>query len=229
MSKVRDLGRMLAAGACAWALIVGAGCETFNGGEGRDGEVARAGDRPAAVPTGAQLVEQGNDDLDFTANTAGTAYVVDASDSRVVLARDLTVGQRLEVRPDDDSIDLDGQPIFQQNLQRTHTHAIWWSPVGGMGGTTISSSSSGELPRELHGTQRVASGRGELVFVPEEAGRVYVWDATGRSIVFQGRVPRGQRVLVSPREGSIRLAGDTVPTQAELDPNHTYEIFFIGQ
>src|SRR5688572_3113026 len=167
MGQFEDVRRLLAVGvlACAIGAALGAaGCEAFDDDDDDDdrgGEVVSGGSggaRPSAVPASAQVVDTGDADLSFTASTAGTAYVVDAAQGRLILSRPMSSGQRLVVQPEEDRVQLDGQAIFQQNLERNNRHTIWWQPGGTAGNGTIGTQVV--LPAELQNAQRVASGMG---------------------------------------------------------------------
>jgi hypothetical protein len=238
MTQFEDVRRLLPAGAAALALCLGAGCGSLGGDDDDDvkdrsgGEVISGGGaadaRPSAVPQGARVVESGGGDLDFTASGAGVAYIVDQTAGRVVVSQPMMGGQRLAVEPDEDRVTLDGRAVYEQNLERNNRHAVWWAPDATIGadaggGDTVGTEPA--LPAELRSAQRVVTGMGDLSYTPPESGRIFVWDPRSRQIIHRAEVQRSDRVLVSPRSGTITV-GSAARRQVQMDPDRPYEIYF---
>lgn len=212
-------------------LLAAPGCElTDIAGDDSDSDVSSS--RPTGVPRGASLVESGGDELSYTATRRGTIYVVDAENERVVVSREVSRGQEVEVNVGDDQVTLGGRSIYNRNLESEHPHAIWFRPDTNTNDRYDDDEkpAAGDIPRELRNARRVESGQGSLNYNAQDDGTVYVYDRSSQEIVYQGEVERGQRLRMSADDNAITLDGQNRGAQAQrknrLYPNHTYDIYF---
>jgi hypothetical protein len=74
--------------------------------------------------------------------------------------------------------------------------------------------------------EQVQEGTGQLVYTPEEPGRLYQYDAKNEAIVDVFQVRRGQRFAVDPAAGRATLEGNEVSV-GKLGKGNKYQIFFL--
>ena len=74
--------------------------------------------------------------------------------------------------------------------------------------------------------EKVQEGRGQLVFTPEQPGRLYLYDANREAIVEAFQVRQGQRFAVDAEAGRATLEGNEVSV-GKLSKGSTYQIFFL--
>jgi hypothetical protein len=74
--------------------------------------------------------------------------------------------------------------------------------------------------------EKVQEGSGQLVYTPEQAGRLYLYDANKEAIVEAFQVRRGQRFAVDAAAGRATLEGNEVSV-GKLSKGNLYQIFFL--
>ena len=79
------------------------------------------------------------------------------------------------------------------------------------------------LPRDARLVDEVRSGR--MSYTARDRGTVYLYDATARRIIWDGRVDDGARVSVIPDKNRIEVNGRE---QADIDlkSNNRFELYF---
>lgn len=85
-----------------------------------------------AIPRDAIYAKEGVGRLWFQATDPGVAYVYDADTTQLVFATGMQKNQRLVIEPLKDRATVEGKPVFEQPMQRTHTHRIYFEPNGKM-------------------------------------------------------------------------------------------------
>jgi hypothetical protein len=154
----------------------------------------------------------------------GTAYVVDDDRRSLLYSVNVKRNDEIEIVPRDNDIRLNGYNRFNGRLDERSRHVILIEkkrdePEVGP-----------NLPGDLRGATRVASGTGDLSWSTRERGNATVWDATDRKTLFKGEMGRGFKISVSPRKDQITLEDGGRPAgpggKFDLHPSHTYEIYF---
>ena len=74
--------------------------------------------------------------------------------------------------------------------------------------------------------QRVQEGSGQLVYTPEQPGRVFLYDVNNDQVVERYQVRKGQRFAVDAAAGRATLEGNEVSV-GKLKQGTTYRIFFL--
>jgi hypothetical protein len=105
------------------------GCSELLGNDNDDNN--RSSDRDTIssrdkIPTGARILDQGKGALKARTRDPGTIYLYDVDDQRIVWSGRVHSGQDFAVDPDNDRAVLDSEPVYRQNLERTHTHRIYF-------------------------------------------------------------------------------------------------------
>jgi hypothetical protein len=80
----------------------------------------------SGIPRSADLLEEGRGTLSVRAADDGRVYLFDAEDGRVVWSGRIEKGQRFTVSPDNDRAAIDGQVVYERNLERKHTHRVYF-------------------------------------------------------------------------------------------------------
>lgn len=110
----------LALQACTLSLATVAGLATVGCGS----------ERGHAIPARATLGSEGNGDLvSYTTATAGTAYVYDASDNKLVWSGTVLGGQMVSVDAKEDAILVDGRKVREKGIHGGHRYRIFIEPV----------------------------------------------------------------------------------------------------
>lgn len=93
-----------------------------------------------------------------------------------------------------------------------------------------SSSSSGDSSVLRAGippkAQRVQEGSGQLVYTPDQPGRVFLYNASDDRVVGRYQMRKGQRFAVDAAAGRATVDGNEVSI-GELSKNATYRVFFL--
>ncbi len=182
-------------------------------------------DRPNRIPRSSDLVREGTGKLKWTADLDGTVYVYDVGADHIDYVTSVRRGQELVVHPDEDQVYIDGKVVFHENLRRDARHQVYFARERDAGG---GSGGGDRLPAELRDARRVASGRGDIEFRARAAGRVFVYDATDRQVVYRSDLSRNQTLSVQPSKSIIRIeeARSNNRDSYRLNSRHDYEIYF---
>jgi hypothetical protein len=91
------------------------------------------------------------------------------------------------------------------------------------GGVERDPGTSYGVPRNARVVDETHGGR--LDYAVAQDGKVYLADDTARTVIWDGRVHRGDRVYVNPDKNRIELNGKK---QADIDlkSNHRFVLFF---
>jgi hypothetical protein len=81
---------------------------------------------PKDVPSAASLSSEGTGRLAFTAPTAGTAYVYDNTNDKMIYSGPLTAGQRLSIDPKNDRVDIGDRKVSEQTLHTGNNYRIYF-------------------------------------------------------------------------------------------------------
>jgi hypothetical protein len=115
-------------------VLLGSGALAMTGCSdllGNDNDNDRSSDRDTTlsrgkVPGGAVILDQGKGSLSARARENGTVYLYDVDDQRVVWSGKIKRGPDFAVDLDADRAVIDSEPVYRQNLERTHTHRIYF-------------------------------------------------------------------------------------------------------
>ena len=89
-------------------------------------------------------------------------------------------------------------------------------------GAGCTQTGKGTIPSGAH---QVESGRGEIRYIAERDGTVWVYDAATDKMVFTGPIRDQERIVVNPDTNQITVNGRTVSEQP-LIRDHKYRIYF---
>ena len=82
------------------------------------------------IPRNAVFAKQGVGRLWFQATDNGVVYVYDADTTKLVFSAAIQINQRLIIEPSKDRATVEGKPVFEKPMSRTHTHRIYFQPFG---------------------------------------------------------------------------------------------------
>ena len=215
----------IAAIASAVLLSCGTACSILSSDE--SGE--RSEDRVSVEGLSrSNLVREGRGELQYTAASDGTLYVVNGEQENVVFQRRVERGQRIEVTPGEDRIKLDDDTVFSENLERDDEHRIYL--VRSRDAERREDRNNPDVPRGVpSGAQLMGSGENkEIAFSPSRDGVVYLYDADRRQVVSQTRIEDGQKFVLSPGRGRATIEGKVVEADG-IDTKTNYRVFFSRQ
>jgi hypothetical protein len=78
------------------------------------------------LPRDAKSVATGTAEISYRVRDRGRIYIYDADAERVLLAREVYEGQTVLVDPAQDRVLIDGKKVYDRNLERKHTHRIYF-------------------------------------------------------------------------------------------------------
>ena len=82
------------------------------------------------IPRNAIYAKEGAGRLWFQATDNGVVYISDANSTQLVFAAPIQKNQRLIIEPSKDRATIEGKPVFEKPMARTHTHRIYFQPFG---------------------------------------------------------------------------------------------------
>lgn len=72
------------------------------------------------------------------------------------------------------------------------------------------------------------SGVGNLNYIAESGGDVYVLDTHENRKVFAGHMNKGDQIVINPSQDQVMLAGTRAMHAIALKTDHNYQIYFTA-
>jgi hypothetical protein len=109
------------------------------------------------------------------------------------------------------------QVIARKSIFRCLAIAFIAFPMGCEGPATIPPTGTLEM-----------SGVGNLNYIAESAGDVYILDTHESRKVFAGHMNKGDQILLNPSQDQVMLAGTSAKHAIALKTDHNYQIYFTA-
>ena len=96
----------------------------------------------------------------------------------------------------------------------------WWAGavLSGVGVCLVGGCASSDRPKEVPQAAIYKAGGGDrIIYVADQDGTLYVTEDQSKSVIYSGRVTRGDRVVLDPETG---LNGIVLPVAAENLTGH---------
>jgi hypothetical protein len=100
---------------------------------------------------------------------------------------------------------------------------VRWCVGSALAAAAVGCSGRSSIPSDA---REVATGSGKQSFTADDSGNVYVLDSDKSKKVFEGRVRKGDQVVVDPSQDRIVVAGDNADHNEALKSDHRYRIYF---
>ena len=84
----------------------------------------------ASIAEGARLVKSGTGGVEYTAKSAGTVYVLDGNDNRLLALGGIRPGQTARTDPAKGEITINDKVITQHVISDRHQYQIYFRPDG---------------------------------------------------------------------------------------------------
>lgn len=215
----RQLNALLVSAIAIAATQPLAGCGVFGGNTPTT--KAPAAD---AIPREAVIVTEGRNQVDYSADTGGTVFVVDVKSKETVLTHQVRKGQRVVVSPDENRVRLDGQVISSSDLKSNHPHRIY---------LLRDKQSDEESNNERNARDGVPVGarligediNNQISFRADQAGKAYIVDADKHKLIDTVAVGKNQRFIFSPGADRVTIDGRGA-IDRDFDPRTNYRIYF---
>ena len=208
----------------AAALAVG-GCETLGLGGGDDNN----NDRPIAssADTKGRTVADGKGVRSFAAPSDGTVRLYDTDRDELIYEGPLRRGQTFKVTPDDDKAEVDGDTVYDRNLERDDRHRITFAPESrdDKGDRAEGNAKPSGVPDEA-GLIRTVKGDKPYTYRPDRDGVAYVVDADRNRLVTKQRVGEGENLTIHLAKDTDRLSVDGKAVGPQLDRRGTYRVYW---
>jgi hypothetical protein len=196
-------------------------------------------DRYGLPDNAARVVEGKGQRLNFTPNRTGDYFVYYSKDRQIIKSGRLYDGDKLVVDPDKNRIYVEGKTVYDSDLKSDRTYRIYFSRADGRsyngppGWVGDSSDRPGARPpstgvKIAKDAVLVTQGRGKLEMIPKFDGDYWVQDANNAATVANGRIDKGQKLLVQPEADhkQVTLDSRTVLDRG-LKRDSAHKIFFL--
>jgi len=87
-------------------------------------------DHPSEVPADGVKVAEGNSKLLYKAPEAGTIFIYESPDNRLVYRGAIRKGDTVELNAKDDRITVNGKTVMEQGINTGHTYKMFFDPAG---------------------------------------------------------------------------------------------------
>src|SRR5581483_12513358 len=173
-----------------------------------------AAQRPADVPLSATVQTEGPNKLVYTADQDGTVWVSDANNGKILYSTRVNRGDSLTVDPDNNRIMLNGQTVFNSDVTNDN-HQIYFvqgtsepAPEGMHVDTGVARPADVPMAAQLRG-----EGTDRVTTTAARDGTIWVTDVNNNSVIYSGRVNRGDTVVVDPANNRITVNEQSVYNQ----------------
>ena len=195
-----------------WNESNGSGNSAWN-----DNSSAGYGNIPDSAERGASQTGQ----FSYNVPHEGTIWVGNDSSRFLVVRHNVRRGDRVEVDPRSNRVKLNGEPIYQQDMEANSRHTVYYREAG---------AGSGGGPSPYAGVpstaENMASGSGRVSWRAESTGQVWVGNDKKRSLVVDSRVNSGDLVEVDPKGNRVKVNGREVFKQ-NMESRDSHTIFFM--
>jgi hypothetical protein len=192
-------------------------------GAGANPPATATPERYGRVPPRAELAAHGLGRLKFKAPSDGRVWVGNASRKYEVLSHWVSRGDVVEVIPERDLVELNDQPVYQENLEKLDQHEVYFLANGRWDG------SSGGNIKPYDGipgrASSVATGYGRIEWRAEQAGRVWIGNDKLAKVIMTRDVRAGDLVEVDAAQDQVKINGKVVYDQ-NLESKHQHSVFF---
>jgi hypothetical protein len=94
------------------------------------GVMAGCADHPSEVPADGVKVAEGNQKLLYKAPEAGTIFVYQDQDNRLIYRGAIRKGDTVELNTNDDRISINGKTVMEKGLSTGRTYKMFFDPSG---------------------------------------------------------------------------------------------------
>jgi hypothetical protein len=214
----------------ARSLLIGAamltGCGSLDLGDSNDPPPSTPAPVPEAagyggIPRGATRVAQGYGEVRYRAEQAGRIWVGNDTERFLVTETRVRRGEDVRVEMRDDRVTINGQVVFDRNLEKNHQHSIFFARDAADDGSG-SGDAYGAIPERA---RRLAEGSGRVRAEAPAQGRVWIGNDTDRFEVVAFNVAAGDRIEVDPSKDRVWLNGKEMFSQ-NLESKHKHVVFY---
>jgi len=180
---------------------------------------------PIDVPRTAVLKTEGDQKIVYTADAAGVVWVTNARTDDILYSGAVSQGDRLVLDPQANTLTLNDQVIANKDIN-AGDHQIFFRE--GPAAAQVAQDTTVARPGQVPMSARLQGEGMQLVeYTANTDGTVWVTDTDSDSIVYAGRVLRGESVVVNPtgpKDDQLTVAQRPV-FSGDL-PAHNRRIFF---
>jgi len=188
---------------------------------------ACASNRPTDVPPAAVLKTAGDQRIVYTADAAGVVWVSNTGTNDILYSGAVSRGDRLVLDPAANRLTLNDLVIANKDIN-LRDHQVYFQAGPAAPAAQVTQDAAIARPGQVPIAASLKGEGKQLVeYTAIADGAVWVTDSDSDSIVFAGRVLRGQSVVVNPsgpKDGQLTVAQRPV-FSGEL-PAHNRRIFF---
>ncbi len=182
---------------------------------------------PTDVPPAAVLKTQGDQRIVYTADAAGVVWVSNSGTNDILYSGAVSRGDRLVLDPAANRLTLNDMVIANKEIGQ-RDHQVYFQAGPAVAAAQVTQDTATTRPGQVPMTASLKGEGNQLVeFTPNTDGAIWVTDADTDTIVFVGRVMRGESVVVNPmgpKDGQLTVAKRPV-FSGDL-PAHDRRIFF---
>ncbi len=173
------------------------------------------------IPRGATRVAQGFGTVVYRAEQAGRIWVGNDTERFLVTETRVRRGEDVLVEPREDRVSVNGQVVFDRNLEKNHQHSIFFT-LDGAGDGAGSGDAYGAIPERA---RRLAEGYGRVRVKAPAQGRVWIGNDTDRFEVVSFNVAAGDDIEVDASKDRVWLNGKEMFSQ-NLESKHKHVVFY---
>jgi hypothetical protein len=186
-----------------------------------------AADRPADVPASAGIQAAGDSSLTFTPPADGEIWVSDVGSNNIVYSGHVRQGDSVMVDPDKNQVTVNGLVAVNHDISHS-SHKIYFESGHGFNHDSNVASNNAPRPGDVPSAANIrAEGNQRVTYTADSGGTVWVTDADHNTVLYSGRVNRGDTVVVDPTQNALTLNGSKV---FDRDiPHDNLRIFFLNE
>ena len=232
---ISGMKQSVLAAAVAFGLA-GLGCDMLS--SNKDSDSGRSSDRldaDSGIPRTARMVDEGEEEVSFTARSDGRVYLYDVTKGQLRHNANLRSGDKYLASGDKDKIYVNDRVVSSAGMPSSNQYRLYFDESNRRADRNdrddrdrndrLDRNDKGRVPDTA---TVVATGRGsrELSYRARDEGTVYLYDSTDDKLVNTFNLERGQTLSISADDGKAVLDGKTISRDLNTSGRNEYKLLF---
>lgn len=192
--------------------------------------LAGCASRTQIVPDTAVLRAQGDDRVVYVAESPGNVWVTTKDENNVVYSGRLGTGDRLVLDSKDNLLTVNDRAVVTKELPR-RDYKIFFDE----GLSVPAASRVGDRDARVEvkrpdsvpmSAMLVGEGNDRVEYTAADDGEVWIVNSDRNTLVYGGRVDRGEQVVIDPKDDRLLIGSRTGLADRANLPDDNYRIFF---
>jgi WD40 repeat protein len=184
-------------------------------------------ERPTDVPPSAALTAGGHDQVVYSAESDGTIWVTDVNTDGIIYTGPVHKGDQVVIDPASSKLTLNGQVLSSKDINADEHRVFFLAGSQPMTAPPTTPDMTIERPADVPNAALLkGAGTSKLEYVANSDGTMWVTDSGSNTVIYSGRVVKGDDIVVDPDTNKLGVNGQKVYGQ-DLSHNE-HRLFFLS-